>query len=81
MASKKKPANTAPPEKVLEAGIAKEDTKYLYYVDKQGNVVRMHRGVAKAPTEILLATGLKRERGFMYYVDADGDVSREPDNE
>ena len=81
MASKKKPAVGLPPEKVLKAGIVKDDSKYLYYVDKQCNVVRMQRGVARAPTEVILTTGLKRERGFMYYVDADGDLSREPDRE
>jgi hypothetical protein len=77
MAAKKKA--TTPPEKVLKAGIARDPTKYLYYVDKQGNVVRMERGVAKAKTEILLVTGLKREKGFDYFVDDDGDVAREPE--
>jgi hypothetical protein len=81
MATKKKAAPSTPPEKVVKAAIVKDEAKYLYYVDKQCNVVRMLRGVAKAPTEIILKTGLKREKGFMYYVDADGDVSREPDNE
>jgi hypothetical protein len=77
MATKKKP--TAPPEKVMKSGLARDTSKYLYYVDKQCNVVRMERGVPKAKTEILLVTGLKREKGFDYFVDDDGDVAREPE--
>jgi hypothetical protein len=77
MASKKKAAG--PPEKVLTAGLSRDPTKYLYYVDKQCNVVRMERGVARAKTEVLLVTGLKREKGFDYFVDDDGDVAREPE--
>ncbi|MBM4281139.1 MAG: hypothetical protein FJ137_10400 [Deltaproteobacteria bacterium] len=78
MATKKKPG-AAPPEKLVTAGIARDATRYLYYVDKRCNVVRMERGVAKAKTEIILVTGLKREKGFDYFVDDDGDVAREPE--
>jgi hypothetical protein len=77
MATKKKPAS--PPEKVFAAGVAKDPGKYLYYIDKQCNVVRMERGVARAKTEVLVVTGLKREKGFDYYLDDDGDVAREPE--
>jgi hypothetical protein len=77
MGAKKKAAG--PPEKVHRAGIVKDEARYLYYVDKQCNVVRMERGVARAKTEIVVSTGLKRERGFDYFVDADGDVAREPE--
>jgi hypothetical protein len=67
-------------EKVLKTGIEKDDAKYLYFVDKRCNIVRMARGVAKAPCEILVETGLKRAKGFMYYVDDEGDLVREPDS-
>jgi hypothetical protein len=80
MASKKQKVPAGPPEKLFKAGIQRDDTKYLYYVDKQCNVVRMERGVAKAKTEILAVTGLKREKGWDYFVDPDGDVSREPES-
>ena len=76
MASKKP---KLPPEKVLRCGIERDDDKYLYYVDRRCNVVRMVRGVPKAATEVIVETGLKREKGFMYYVDDDGDVAKEPD--
>ena len=78
MATKKKAADGARgPEKVHRAGIARDDANYLYYVDKQCNVVRMDRGVPKAKTEVIVTTGLKREKGWDYFVDADGDVARE----
>lgn len=77
MATKKKPAGE--PEKVHKAGLQKDDAAWLYYVDKQCNVVRMARGVAKAKTEVVVVTGLKREKGWDYFVDNDGDVAREPE--
>jgi hypothetical protein len=77
MATKKKPAQ--PAEKVFAAKLVRDETRYLYYVDKQCNIVRMERGVARAKTEVIVVSGLKREKGFDYYVDADGDLSREPE--
>ncbi|HEY1098662.1 MAG TPA: hypothetical protein VGF99_07030 [Myxococcota bacterium] len=76
MATKKK---AGPAEKVLTAGIVKDPTKYLYYVDKACNVVRMERGVARAKTEVILVSGLKREKGWDYFLDDDGDLAREPE--
>jgi hypothetical protein len=67
-------------EKILKTAITKDDEKYLYFVDKRCNIVRMARGVAKAPCEVLVETGLKRAKGYMYYVDDDGDLVREPDS-
>lgn len=76
MASKKpKP----PAEKVFAAGIQQDKTRFLYYVDRQCNVVRMERGTAKAKTEVITVTGLKRDKGWDYFVDDDGDVAREPE--
>jgi hypothetical protein len=79
MASKKPKVPPGPPEKVFKAGLTRDDVKYLYYIDKQCNVVRMERGVARAKTEVVAVTGLKREKGWDYFVDSDGDVSREPE--
>ncbi|MDP2344495.1 MAG: hypothetical protein Q8O67_26305 [Deltaproteobacteria bacterium] len=82
MATKKKPAPATlkeGAEKVFVAGLARDETRYLYYVDKQCNIVRMERGVPKAKTEVVVVSGLKREKGYGYFVDADGDLSREPE--
>ena len=35
-------------EKILRCGVDQDPARYLYYVDKKGNVVRMERGVPKA---------------------------------
>lgn len=80
MASKKPKIPAGPPEKLFKAGIVRDDVKYLYYVDKQCNIVRMERGVLKAKTEVVAVTGLKREKGWAYFIDPDGDLSREPDS-
>lgn len=79
MASKKTKVPPGPPEKICRASIVRDDSTYLYYVDKQCNVVRMTRAVAKAKTEVIVVTGLKREKGWDYYVDREGDVTREPE--
>jgi hypothetical protein len=68
-----------PPEKVHKAGVVRDDAKYLYYVDKSCNVMRMERGVIRAKSETLVVTGLKRDKGFDYFIDADGDIAREPE--
>ena len=78
MATKKAKGDGAV-EKVYKAGLPRDDVKYLYYVDKTGDVVRMERGVPKAKSEVVLKTGLKREKGWGYFLDADGDVAREPE--
>jgi hypothetical protein len=72
-------AGKSTPELVLKAGIKRDDDKYLYYVDRQCNILRMPRGVQRAKAETLVVTKLKRERGFMYYLDDQGDLVREPD--
>lgn len=79
MAAKKQKVPPGPPEKIFQARLVRDDAKYLYYIDKQCNVVRMERGVPKAKTEVVVVTGLKREKGWDYFVDADGDVAREPE--
>ena len=80
MASRKPKVPPGPPQKLVKAGIQRDDTKFLYFIDKGCNVMRMERGVPKAKTETILVTGLKREKGWDYFVDADGDVSREPES-
>lgn len=80
MAARKK-VEAGPPEKVFKAGLPRDPEKFVYYVEKNGDVVRMERGVARARTEVVLRTGMRREKGYMYYVDDEGDVAREPDSD
>jgi hypothetical protein len=67
-------------EKVLACGIEQDPERYLYYVDRRGNLVRMERGVARAKTEVILEKAVKREKGFMYFLDADGDLCKAKDS-
>lgn len=80
MAAKKK-APATPPEKVVKAALPRDPDKFVYLVEKNGDVVRMSRGAPKPTLEVVLRTGHRRARGYMYYVDDDGDVCREPDSE
>ena len=66
-------------ELVYAAGIERDDERFLYFIDKRGNVMRMERGVPRARTEQICQTGIKREKGYMYYLNAAGDVVRAPD--
>lgn len=79
MASKKAPAK-GEPEKVLRCGIEKDDARYVYFVDRRGNLMRMERGVPKPAMDVVIEKAVKRERGFMYYLDDDGDLVKEPDS-
>jgi hypothetical protein len=77
MASKKP---KGPPVKVLECGLDKDDDKFVYFVDRRGNLLRMERGVARAKSEVVIEKAVeKREKGYMYYLDDDGDLVKEPD--
>lgn len=75
----KKTASGSAKEKVLVLGLEK-DERFVYFVDRRGNLVRMERGVPKAPCAIVRERAVKRERGFMYYLDEDGDLVKEPDS-
>jgi hypothetical protein len=66
-----------PVEKVASLGLARDNTQFLYFIDRQGNVVRMSRGTAKAKTDILVPNAVVRAKGYDYFVDDDGDVARE----
>ncbi len=65
---------------MLRCGIEKDDARFVYFVDRRGNLLRMERGVPKPATEVLIESAIKRERGFLYYLDDDGDLVKEPDS-
>lgn len=68
-------------QKVAKLGI-KKDRRYLYFVDKHGNISRTiaQRGGGKrkshARPEVVAKAGVKKESGFLYFVDKQGDISR-----
>ncbi|MFZ9886776.1 MAG: hypothetical protein ACO3JL_04665 [Myxococcota bacterium] len=71
---------TGTPEKVLRCGVEKDDERYVYFVDRRGNLMRMERGGPKPRCDVVLERAIRREKGYMYYLDDDGDLVREPDS-
>lgn len=69
----------AAPEKVAALGIEK-DERFVYFVDRRGNLLRMERGVAKPSCDIVMEKVVRREKGYLYFLDDDGDLVREPDS-
>lgn len=79
MSAKKALAASDTVEKVKVLGIPR-DERFVYFVDRRGNLLRMERGVSKATCEVVVERAIRREKGFMYYLDDDGDLVREPDS-
>lgn len=79
MSAKTKTETPVAAEKVKVLGIPK-DERFVYFVDRRGNLLRMERGVARASCEVVVERAIRREKGFLYYLDDEGDLVREPDN-
>ncbi len=62
-------------EKVKELGLERDYKKYLYFIDKNGNVARKDKSGAGAE-EVVAESKITREKGYLYFVDKEGDVSR-----
>ena len=63
--------------KVMKLGV-KKDKRYLYFVDKQGDVscAKAARGKKKGGSLKKVAKcGIKKEKGYLYFVDKQGDIS------
>ena len=54
----------------------KREPGYLYFVSKEGNVLRSKMRTKNAKKMLVAATKIKKEKGYFYFVDKDGDVSR-----
>jgi len=68
--------------KVVKTGISKKPG-WLYFVDKKGDVSRVHMAKKRADKgkrkhEKVKKAGVKKEKGYLYYVDKDGDIARSP---
>jgi hypothetical protein len=69
-------------EKIEAAGIAKNNTKYLYYI-KNGRVYRVRKKqqrpveVSSEP-EVAYDGEIKQDPDYIYFVDEDGDIARVP---
>ena len=64
-------------EKVNKLGLKRDYTKYLYFLDKDGNVCRKAKS-GDGKTEVVAEKAVDRDNQFLYFIDKDGDVSRSP---
>ncbi len=64
-------------EKVKQLGLKRDYTKYLYFLDKDGNVCQKPKS-GEGKTEVLVEHAVDRDNQFLYFIDKEGDVSRSP---
>jgi len=64
-------------EKVKKLGLQRDYAKYLYFLDKDGNVCQKAKS-GEGKTEVLVDHAVDRDNQFLYFIDKEGDVSRSP---
>ena len=64
-------------EKVKQLGLKRDYAKYLYFLDKDGNVCRKAKS-GEGKTEIVAEKAVDRDNQYLYFIDKEGDVSRSP---
>ena len=64
-------------EKAKKLGLKRDYTKYLYFLDKDGNVCQKPKS-GDGKTEIVVEHAIDRDNQFLYFIDKEGDVSRSP---
>lgn len=64
-------------EKVKKLGLQRDYTKYLYFLDKDGNVCQKPKS-GDGKTEVVVNKAVDRDNQYLYFIDKEGDVSRSP---
>ena len=64
-------------EKVKKLGLKRDYTKFLYFLDKDGNVCQKPKSGA-GNTEVVVEKAIDRDNQYLYFIDKEGDVSRSP---
>jgi len=64
-------------EKVKKLGLKRDYTKYLYFLDKDGNICQKPKS-GEGKTEIVVNNAVDRDNQYLYFIDKEGDVSRSP---
>jgi len=62
-------------EKVKKLGLKRDYTKYLYFLDKEGNVCQKAKS-GDGKTEVVVKNAVDRDNQYLYFIDKEGDVSR-----
>jgi hypothetical protein len=76
-ANRRQESKVAMAEKVKKLGLKRDYTKYLYFLDKDGNVCQKAKS-GDGKTEIVVKDAVDRDNQFLYFIDKEGDVSRSP---
>ncbi|HLY98138.1 MAG TPA: hypothetical protein VKT33_03640 [Candidatus Angelobacter sp.] len=64
-------------EKVKKLGLERDYTKFLYFIDGDGNISRKAKSGA-GESEVLVPHAVQRDNQFLYFIDKEGDVARSP---
>jgi len=64
-------------EKVKRLGLKRDYSKYLYFLDKDGNVCQKPKS-GDGKTETVVEKAVDRDNQYLYFIDKEGDVSRSP---
>ena len=64
-------------EKVKKLGLQRNYAKFLYFLDKDGNVCQKPKS-GDGKTEVVVEHAIDRDNQYLYFIDKEGDVSRSP---
>ena len=62
-------------EKVKQLGLERDYSKYLYFIDGNGNVCRKSKS-GEGDASVLVPDAVQRDNRFLYFIDKDGDIAR-----
>ena len=64
-------------EKVKQLNLKRDFTKYLYFIDGEGNVCQKPKS-GDGETEVLVPRAIVRDNHYLYFIDKEGDIARSP---
>lgn len=62
-------------EKIKRLGLERDYSKYLYFIDGNGNVCSKPKS-GEGESKVLVPDAVQRDNRFLYFIDKDGDVAR-----
>lgn len=62
-------------EKVKKLGLQRDYSKYLYFIDGNGNVCQKPKS-GEGDSQILVENAVERDNKYLYFIDKEGDVAR-----
>lgn len=62
-------------EKVKRLGLERDYTKFLYFIDGNGNVCNKPKS-GEGESNVLVPNAVERDNKYLYFIDKDGDVAR-----